>query len=86
MGAKSRLLFLLVASLIGIGFALIPASEAEKNHQIKSFEHFDAKIENNIEISVENKVDSEIPYSLTIDVFSEALQPVSYTHIRAHET
>ena len=74
MGAKSRLLFLLVASLIGVGFALIPASEAETNHQIESFEHFDAKIENNIEISVENKVDKEIPYSLTIDVFSEALQ------------
>ena len=74
MGAKSRLLFLLVASLIGIGFALIPASEAETNHQIQSFEHFDAKIENNIEISVENKIDKEIPYSLTIDVFSEALQ------------
>ncbi len=70
MGAKSRLLFLLVASLIGVGFALIPASEAETNHQIESFEHFDAKIENNIEISVENKVDKEIPYSLTIDVFS----------------
>ena len=74
MGAKSRLLFLLVASLIGIGFALIPASEAETDHQIQSFEHFDAKIENNIEISIENKLDKEIPYSLTIDVFSEALQ------------
>ena len=74
MGAKSRLLFLLVASLIWFGFALIPASAAETNHQIQSFEHFDAKIENNIEISVENKLDKEIPYSLTIDVFSEALQ------------
>ena len=74
MGAKSRLLFLLVASLIGIGFALIPASEAETSHQIKSFEHFDAKMENNIEISVENKIDKEIPYSLSIDVFSEDLQ------------
>ena len=74
MGAKSRLLFLLVASLIGLGFALIPASEAETNHQIESFEHFDAKIVNNIEISVENTIDKEIPYSLTIDVFSEDLQ------------
>ena len=74
MGAKSRLLFLLVASLIGLGFALIPASEAETSHQIESFEHFDAKKVNNIEISVENTKDKEIPYSLTIDVFSEDLQ------------
>jgi len=74
MGAKSRLLFLLVASLIGIGFALIPASKAETSHQIESIEHFDAEINNNIEISVENKIDKEIPYSLTIDVFSEDLQ------------
>ena len=74
MGAKSRLLFLLVASLIGIGFALIPASKAETSHQIESIEHFDAEIDNNIEISVENKIDKEIPYSLTIDVFSEDLQ------------
>ena len=43
MGAKSRLLFLLVASLIGIGFAFIPASKAEISHQIESVEHFDAK-------------------------------------------
>ena len=74
MGAKSRLLFLLVASLIGIGFALIPASKAETSHQIESVEHFDAKKVNNIEISVENKIDKEIPYSLSIDVFSEDLQ------------
>ena len=74
MGAKSQLLFLLVASLIGLGFALIPASEAETSHQIESFEHFDAKKVNNIEISVENTKDKEIPYSLTIDVFSEDLQ------------
>ena len=74
MGAKSRLLFLLVASLIGIGFALIPATEAETNHKIESFEHFDAKVENNIEISVENKIDKEIPYSLTVTIFSEDLQ------------
>ena len=74
MGARSRLLFLLVASLIGIGFALIPATEAETNHKIESFEHFDAKVENNIEISVENKIDKEIPYSLTVTIFSEDLQ------------
>ena len=74
MGARSRLLFLLVASFIGIGFALIPATEAEINHKIESFEHFDAKVENNIEISVENKIDKEIPYSLTVTIFSEDLQ------------
>ena len=78
MGAKSRLFLLLVASLIGFGFALIPATEAETNHKIESFAHFDANIENNIEISVENKVDKEIPYSLTIDVFSEDLQQDIY--------
>ena len=74
MGAKSRLLFLLVASLIGIGFALIPATEAETPHRIEKIAHQDAKIENIISIFVNNEIDKEIPYSLTLDIFSEDLQ------------
>ena len=54
MGAKSRLLFLLVASLIGIGFALMPATTAEENYQINEITHNDAKVENSITISVQN--------------------------------
>ena len=46
MGAKSRLLLLLVASLIGLGFAFIPATEAETSHQVDSILHQNAKIEN----------------------------------------
>ena len=74
MGAKSRLLFLLVASLIGIGFALIPTTEAETPHRIEEIAHQDAKIENTISIIVNNGIEKEIPYSLTIDIFSEDLQ------------
>ena len=74
MGAKSRLLFLLVASLIGIGFALMPATTAEENYQINEITHNDAKVENSITISVQNDLDKEILYSLSINVFSEDLQ------------
>ena len=74
MGAKSQLLFLLVASLIGIGFALMPATNAEENYQINEITHNDAKVENNIAISVQNILDKEIPYSLSINIFSEDLQ------------
>ena len=74
MGAKSRLLFLLVASLIGLGFALIPATEAETPHNIEEIIHRDAKVENEVTISIINEIDKEIPYSLTLDIFSEDLQ------------
>ena len=74
MSAKSRLLLLLVASLVGVGFALVPATEAETSHQVESILHQNAKIENNIEISVQNDLNKELPCSLTIDVFSEDLQ------------
>ena len=74
MGAKSRLLFLLVASLIGLGFALIPATEAETPHNIEEIIHQNAKVENKVTISIINEIDKEIPYSLTLDIFSEDLQ------------
>ncbi len=74
MGAKSRLLLLLVASLIGVGFALIPATEAETSHQVDSILHQNAKNENHIEISIQNDLNQELPCSLAIDVFSEDLQ------------
>ena len=74
MGAKSRILLLLVASLIGVGFAFIPATEAETSHQVDSILHQNAKIENHINISIQNDLNEELPCSLAIDVFSEDLQ------------
>ena len=74
MGAKSQLLLLLVASLIGLGFAFIPATEAETSHQVDLILHQNAKIENHIEISIQNDLNKELPCSLAIDVFSEDLQ------------
>ena len=74
MGAKSQLLLLLVASLVGIGFAFIPATEAETSHQVDSILHQNANIENHIEISIQNDLNEELPCSLAIDVFSEDLQ------------
>jgi hypothetical protein len=52
----------------------MPATEAETSHQVESILHQNAKIENNIEISIENDLDKELPCSLAIDVFSEDLQ------------
>ena len=74
MGAKSQLLLLLVAFLICIGFALMPATVAETSHQVESILHQNAKIENHIEISIQNDLNEELPCSLAIDVFSEDLQ------------
>jgi len=72
MGAKTKLLFLLVASFLGIGFALIPATEAEI--QINELDHQNTEIINSLNITLSNDFDEEIPHSLVVSIFSEDLQ------------
>ena len=72
MGARTKLLFLLVASFLGIVFALIPATEAEI--QVSQIEHFNTQTDNSLNITITNNLDEEIPYSLIINIFSEDLQ------------
>jgi len=74
MSAKSRLFLLLVVSLIGTLFALIPATEAESSFEIETITHQYSEIENHINISVNNSAEKEITYSLSIDIFNEELQ------------
>ncbi len=72
MGAKTKLLFLLVASFLGIGFALIPATEAEI--QINELEHQNTEIINSLNMTVSNDFNEEIPHSLLVNIFSQDLQ------------
>ena len=72
MGAKIKLLFLLVASFLGIIFALIPTTEAEI--QISEIEHLNTGISNSLNITITNNFEEETPYSLVISIFSEDLQ------------
>ena len=72
MGARTTLLFLLVASFLGIAFALIPATDAEM--QISEIEHVNTGMPNSLNITITNDFDEETPYSLVINIFSEDLQ------------
>ena len=72
MGAKTKLLFLLVASFLGIGFALIPATEAEI--QINELEHQNTEIINSLNMTISNDFNEEIPHSLLVNIFSQDLQ------------
>jgi predicted transcriptional regulator len=72
MGARTKLLFLLVASFLGIAFALIPTTEAEI--QISEIEHLNTGTLNSLNITITNDFDEETPYSLVINIFSEDLQ------------
>jgi len=71
MGAKSYLFIILVA--LTVGFALIPAAQAENGIEITSMQHDNARIENSIDLEITNEADEEISYSLLINVFSEDL-------------
>ena len=66
MGARTKLLFLLVASFLGIVFALIPATDAEI--QISQIEHLNTQTDNSLNITITNNLDKEIPYSLIINI------------------
>ena len=74
MIARSGLLIQLVVSLLVLGLALITTNNAEGELEIVSIEHYNSKIDNQINISVENEFEKEIPYSLRIDIFSDDLQ------------
>ena len=74
MIARSGLLIQLVVSLLVLGLALITINNAEGELEIVSIEHYNSKIDNQINISVENEFEKEIPYSLRIDIFSDDLQ------------
>ena len=55
MGARTTLLFLLVASFLGIALALIPATNAEI--QINEIEHVNTGTLNSLNITITNDFD-----------------------------
>ena len=73
MSAKRHLHLLLVASLIVILFALVPAKAEESNLNIVGIEHLNSKEQNIIEIQIENYDNSEINCNLMISIYSEDL-------------
>ena len=72
MGTKPYYFLILVA--LTIGFVLIPTGEAESEIEIITISHDNAGIENQIDVVVTNNAGQEIPYSLSITIFSEDLQ------------
>ena len=74
MSARSSLFLLLVVSLIGIIFALIPATEAQTSFNIEQISQQITGTESEITINVNNSYDNEVTYSLSIDIFSKDLQ------------
>ena len=74
MSARSSLFLLLVVSLIGIIFALIPATEAQTSFNIEQISQQITDTESEITINVNNSYDNEVTYSLSIDIFSKDLQ------------
>ena len=73
MSAKRHLHLLLVASLIVILFALVPAKAEESNLNIANIEHLNSKEQNKIEIQIENYDATEINCNLMISIYSEDL-------------
>lgn len=72
MGTKPYYFLILVA--LTIGFVLIPTGGAESEIEIITISHDNAGIENQIDVVVTNNAGQEIPYSLSITIFSEDLQ------------
>ena len=72
MGAKSHLFIVLVA--LTIGFVLIPTGQAEDSVEITSLQHNNARLENSIDLKINNEADEMVAYSLVINIFSEDLQ------------
>ena len=73
MSAKRHLHLLLVASLIVILFALVPAKAEEANLNIVGIEHLNSKEQNNLALQIENYDSSEINCNLMISIYSEDL-------------
>jgi len=72
MGTKSYLFIVLVA--LTIGFVLIPTGQAEDSVEITSLQHNNARLENSIDLKINNEADEVVAYSLVINIFSEDLQ------------
>ena len=73
MSAKRHLHILLVASLIVLLFALIPASAEETNLNIIGIEHHHSKEENIVGIQIENYEDQNINCNLMLTIYSTDL-------------
>ena len=73
MSAKRHLHLLLVASLIVILFALVPAKAEETNLNIVGIEHLNSKEQNTLAIQIENYDNYEINCNLIISIYSEDL-------------
>ena len=61
-------------NVLGIIFALIPATEAETTFEIDQISQQIADTESEITINVNNSHDNEVTYSLSMDIFSKDLQ------------
>ena len=70
MSARRHLHLLLVASLIVILFALVPAKAESAEVKIIEIEHFNAKEENQIEVSVVNNDQKLINCNLVLTIYS----------------
>ena len=70
MSARRHLHLLLVASLIVILFALVPAKAESAEVKIIEIEHFNAKEENQIEVSVVNNDQELINCNLVLTIYS----------------
>ena len=73
MSAKRHLHLLLVASLIVILFALIPAKAEASNLNIVVIEHLNSKEQNNIEVHIENYESTQVNCNLMVSIYSEDL-------------
>ena len=70
MSARRHLHLLLVASLIVILFALVPAKAESAEVKIIEIEHFSAKEENQIEVNVVNNDQQIINCNLGLTIYS----------------
>ena len=73
MSAKRHLHLLLVASLIVMLFALVPANAEEVELYISEIEHLNSREINNIEVQVNNNEIEEINCNLILEIYSEDL-------------
>ena len=73
MSAKRHLHILLVASLIVLLFALIPASAEDGQLEILDIEHYNIKDTNTIQVKVNNYEDGTINCNLIMSIYSKDL-------------
>ena len=73
MSARRHLHLLLVASLIVLLFALVPAKAESTEINIIEIEHFSTKEENQIEINIVNNNQETIDCNLVLTIYSKDL-------------